>query len=89
MGGALGALLTGVFAEKALNPEGGRDGVIHGNAGQIIPQVVGVVAVGAYAAVVTLVILKIIDKTVGLRVAVADEREGLDSTEHGEQGYAL
>jgi len=89
VGGALGALLTGVFAEKALNPEGGRDGVIHGHAGQMVPQIVGVLAVGAYAAVVTLVILKILDKTVGLRVPVADEREGLDSTEHGEQGYAL
>jgi Amt family ammonium transporter len=88
VGGALGALLTGVFAEKALNPDG-RDGLLHGNPGQMVPQIVGVVAVGAYAAVVTLVLLKIIDRLVGLRVPVADEREGLDSTEHGEQGYSL
>jgi len=89
VGGALGAILTGVFAQKALNPDGGHDGLLAGNAGQMVPQLVGVVAVGAYAAVVTFVILKVIDKVVGLRVAVADEREGLDSTEHGEQGYAL
>ncbi len=89
VGGALGALLTGVFAQKALNPDGGRDGVLHGHAGQMVPQIVGVLAVGAYAAVVTLILLKITDRLVGLRVPVADEREGLDSTEHGEQGYAL
>ena len=88
VGGALGALLTGVFASKALN-DAGRDGVIHGNPGQMVPQLVGVVVVGAYAAAVTWVLLKIIEKLVGLRVAVPDEREGLDSTEHGEQGYSL
>jgi Amt family ammonium transporter len=88
VGGALGALLTGVFADKALN-DGGRNGVLHGNAAQMVPQLVGVVVVGAYAAVVTWVLLKIIDKIFGLRVPVSDEREGLDSTEHGEQGYAL
>ena len=88
VGGALGALLTGVFASKALN-DAGRDGVLHGNPGQMVPQLVGVVVVGAYAAAVTWVLLKIIDKLVGLRVAVPDEREGLDSTEHGEQGYSL
>jgi Amt family ammonium transporter len=88
VGGALGALLTGVFASKALN-DGGRDGVLHGNPGQMVPQLVGVVVVGAYSAAVTWVLLKLIDKVVGLRVAVPDEREGLDSTEHGEQGYSL
>jgi Amt family ammonium transporter len=89
VGGALGALLTGVFAQKALNPDGGRDGLIYGNAAQMTPQLVGILAVGAYASVVTLVILKVVDRVVGLRVPVSDEREGLDSTEHGEQGYAL
>jgi Amt family ammonium transporter len=88
VGGALGALLTGVFADKALNDKGG-DGVLHGHAAQMVPQVAGVVAVGVYAAVVTWVILKLIDKLVGLRVPLPDEKEGLDSTEHGEQGYAL
>ncbi|MCC6551882.1 MAG: ammonium transporter [Polyangiaceae bacterium] len=88
VGGLLGALLTGVFAERAIN-EAGRDGVIAGNAGQMVPQLAGIAAVGAYAAVVTLALLKLIDKVIGLRVEVPDEREGLDSTEHGETGYAL
>lgn len=88
VGGALGALLTGVFASKALN-DAGRDGAVYGNAGQLVPQLVGIVAVGVYSAIVTWVLLKIIDKAIGLRVALPDEREGLDSTEHGETGYAL
>ena len=88
VGGLLGALLTGVFASKALN-EAGRDGLVHGNPGQMVPQLLGVVAVGAYSAVVTFVLLKVIDKLVGLRVPIPEEREGLDSTEHGETGYAL
>jgi Amt family ammonium transporter len=45
--------------------------------------------VGAYAAGATFVLLKVIDRVVGLRVPVPDEKEGLDSTEHGEQGYAF
>jgi Amt family ammonium transporter len=88
VGGALGAVLTGVFASKALN-EAGNNGLIHGNGKQVTTQLIGVLAVGVYAAVVTFVILKVVDKTLGLRVAVPDEREGLDSTEHGETGYAL
>jgi Amt family ammonium transporter len=88
VGGLLGALLTGVFASKIYN-EAGRDGLIAGNPAQMIPQVVGILAVGAYAAVVTWILLKIVDKIVGLRVPVPEEREGLDSTEHGETGYAL
>jgi Amt family ammonium transporter len=88
VGGLLGALLTGVFAEKALN-EAGRDGVIAGNAKQMVPQIVGIVAVGLYAAIVTFVLLKLIDKLIGLRVPKSDEAEGLDATEHGETGYAL
>jgi Amt family ammonium transporter len=88
VGGALGAILTGVFARKALN-EAGHDGMIYGNVKAIVPQLVGIVAVGAYAALVTFVLLKLIEKTIGLRVPVSDEREGLDATEHGETGYAL
>jgi len=88
VGGALGAILTGVFASKALNPDG-RDGVLSGNASQLGIQALGVVVVGAYAALVTFVLLKGIDKVMRLRVPVEDEREGLDSTEHGETGYAL
>ncbi|AKT37117.1 ammonium transporter [Chondromyces crocatus] len=88
VGGLLGALLTGVFARKALN-DGGQDGLLAGNPGQLVPQVAGIVAVGLYAAVVTFGLLKLLDKLMGLRVPVPEEREGLDATEHGETGYAL
>jgi ammonium transporter, Amt family len=88
VGGLLGAVLTGVFASKALNAAG-RDGVIHGNVAQMWPQAASILAVGLYAGVVTWLLLKAIDKLVGLRVPVPEEREGLDSTEHGETGYAL
>jgi Amt family ammonium transporter len=87
VGGLAGALLTGVFAEKALN-EAGSDGLIAGNAAQVGTQAIAVIASGIYAAVLTYGILKLIDATIGLRVAANDEREGLDSTLHGEQGYA-
>jgi Amt family ammonium transporter len=88
VGGALGAILTGVFATKALN-DAGRDGLLAGNPSQLGVQALGVGVVAAYAALVTFVLLKIIDKVMGLRVPVEDEREGLDATEHGETGYAL
>ncbi|UQA60259.1 ammonium transporter [Polyangium aurulentum] len=88
VGGAVGALLTGVFAQKSLN-EAGRDGMLYGNGVQVLLQLLGIVVVGAYAAGVTWLLLKAIDKVVGLRVPVSDEREGLDATEHGETGYAL
>ncbi|HVY45527.1 MAG TPA: ammonium transporter [Minicystis sp.] len=88
VGGLFGALLTGVFADKALNPAGG-DGLLHGDAHRLVVQATGVVAVGLYAAAVTFILLKILDKLVGLRVPSTDEREGLDQAEHGETGYAL
>jgi len=88
VGGAVGALLTGVFAQKALN-EAGRDGMLYGKGVQVLLQLLGIVVVGAYAAGVTWLLLKAIDKVVGLRVPVSDERYGLDATEHGETGYAL
>ncbi len=88
VGGALGAILTGVFASKALN-DAGRDGAIHGNVSQVGIQALGVVVVAAYSGAITFVLLKLIDKVMGLRVPVEDERQGLDDTEHGETGYAL
>ncbi len=88
VGGLFGALLTGVFASKALNEAGGN-GVLYGEPKRMLAQLAGIAAVGVYAAVVTYLLLKIIDKLMGLRVPKNDEREGLDSTEHGETGYAL
>ncbi|HEY2511675.1 MAG TPA: ammonium transporter [Polyangiaceae bacterium] len=87
VGGLAGALLTGVFAQKALNP-GGNDGFLFGNPHQLVVQIIASAASGGYALVLTWIILKVIDKTVGLRVDEAEEREGLDQTQHGEEGYA-
>jgi Amt family ammonium transporter len=80
-GGALGALLTGVFA---INEYGGTPGLIEGNAGQLVNQVVGVCIVVAYDAIVSLIILFVIKVTIGLRVDKDIEVEGLDLTLHGE-----
>lgn len=88
VGGMLGALLTGVFAQKALNAAG-ANGLLEGNPRQLWLQLVGVAAAGAYSAALTYVILKIVDKMVGLRVKPDDEREGLDTTQHGESGYVM
>jgi len=87
VGGLVGALLTGVFAVKALNPAGG-DGLLAGNPHQLVVQLIAVGASGLYAGVVTLVLLFAIKATIGLRVDEQDETEGLDATQHGEEGYA-
>ena len=86
VGGIVGALLTGVFAVEAI---GGTPGLIEGNAGQVLTQVYGIVATIAYCAVVTFVILKVIQVTVGLRVDEATETVGLDIKLHGERAYDL
>jgi ammonium transporter, Amt family len=88
VGGILGALLTGVFAQKSLNP-GGADGLLAGNAAQPGKQLIGVGVVGAYSAIVTDALLKLVDRTMGLRAAKDDELEGLDSSQHGESGYVM
>ncbi len=88
VGGILGALLTGVFAQKSLNA-GGADGLLAGNAAQLWKQFVGVAVVGAYAAAITYVLLKVLDRVMGLRAAKDDELEGLDSSQHGESGYVM
>ncbi len=86
VGGALGAVLTGVFAAAVW---GGTDGLIAGNADLFVENLIGVVAAGIYSAVVTVVIIKVIDATIGLRVSGEEENEGLDTNLHGEEGYHL
>ena len=93
-GGTLGALLTGVFASSAVNPifkdgQGNTlpSGLIEGNAHQLLNQFVGVVISWTLAIVGTLIILKIVDMTIGLRVSEAEEIQGLDLSQHGEEGY--
>ncbi|MGE4529741.1 MAG: ammonium transporter [Acidithiobacillus sp.] len=84
MGGIVGALLTGVFAVKAI---GGTAGVLEGNTGQLLIQATGVGVTIVYDAIVSFIILKVLDWTLGLRVKEEQEREGLDITQHGEQIY--
>ena len=81
LGGITGALLTGVFAVEAI---GGTPGALEGNVAQIGTQIYGIVATVVYCAVASLVLLKIIDAVVGLRVDEEQEREGLDIALHGE-----
>ena len=94
-GGTLGALLTGVFAVSSINPifkdaQGNAlaSGLFEGNAHQLLNQFVGVVIAWAIAIVGTLIILKVVDAVVGLRVAEDEEIQGLDLTQHGEEGYS-
>jgi Amt family ammonium transporter len=86
VGGTLGAILTGVFALGAVN---GAKGLIDGNPGQVGTQVLAVVTTWVYSAVVTFIILKLVDVFVGLRVEEAEEEAGLDSSQHGETAWAV
>jgi Amt family ammonium transporter len=88
VGGLTGALLTGVFAQKALN-DAGADGALFGGMHQLGIQALACAVTGTYALVVTWGILKVLAVTIGLRVDLQDEREGLDAVLHGEEGYAL
>jgi ammonium transporter, Amt family len=81
IGGAAGAILTGVFA---INEYGGTSGLLEGNAAQVVNQLEGVGIVVVYDAVVSLIILWLINAVIGLRVSTDIEREGLDITLHGE-----
>jgi ammonium transporter, Amt family len=94
-GGTMGAILTGIFANSVINPIFGKDnagnplptGVLEGNAHQLLNQLVGVAIAWSLSIVGTLIILFIVDKLVGLRVSEEAEREGLDLSQHGEEGY--
>ncbi len=88
VGGLLGALLTGVFAQRSLN-DAGADGALFGNPRLLGVQALGCLAAGLYAMVLTWVLLRGLQAVVGLRVSRDDEREGLDVNLHGEEGYIL
>jgi Amt family ammonium transporter len=95
-GGTIGAILTGVFATSAVNPvfkdASGSPlpvGLVDGNGAQILNQVIGVGVTVALAVIGTLVLLKIVDLVIGLRVDEEDEIQGLDLSQHGEDGYNL
>jgi Amt family ammonium transporter len=82
IGGIVGAILTGVLSRNAIAE--GKGGLIDGNAGQVLTQIYGVAVTLIYCAIVTYIILKVIDIVIGLRVKPEEEREGLDITLHGE-----
>jgi len=93
-GGTIGALLTGVFASKVINPifhdaQGNALslGLFDGNSRQLLNQMIGVVIAWGLAIVGTLIILKIVDTVIGLRVPAEHEVQGLDLSQHGEEGY--
>jgi Amt family ammonium transporter len=89
-GGTIGALLTGIFASSAINPifgPGKATGLLEGNRGQILNQLVAVAIAWCLSIVGTLMILFVVDKVIGLRVSEEDERTGLDLSQHDEEGY--
>ena len=91
-GGTIGALLTGVFAQQAINPifgTGKAVGGMDGHWGQVGNQLVGVLIAWGFALVGTIVLLKIVDMITGLRVSTEEEEAGLDITQHGEEAYNL
>jgi Amt family ammonium transporter len=88
VGGIWGALATGLFASKLVN-SAGADGLFYGNPGQFLIQVIAVVVTMVFSFVVSYILFKILDATMGLRVTPEDEVAGLDITEHQETGYSL
>ena len=88
VGGTLGTVMAGLFASVAVN-SAGANGMFFGNPKQLAVQTGSVLLVAAYSFIVSLIIFKIIDVTVGLRVTGDDETQGLDITQHGESGYTV
>jgi Amt family ammonium transporter len=86
MGGTWGALATGIFCSAAVNPAG-KDGLIYGNPKQLLLQLIGVVSVWVFAFVMTWILGKVINATIGLRVSSEEESVGLDISQHGERAY--
>lgn len=86
VGGTWGALATGLFASKAINPAG-NDGLFFGNPGQVWTQFITVVVTIVFAMVATAIILSILKSIMGLRVSGEEERMGLDLTQHNERAY--
>ena len=88
VGGMWGALATGLFATKTINPAGG-DGLFFGNPGQLLIQVKAVLATLVYSFVVTFILYKLVDIVMGVRVDDKEEAIGLDLTQHHEGAYTV
>jgi Amt family ammonium transporter len=87
VGGALGAILTGIYADPAINEAG--KGLLFGNPGQLLSQIVAVVVTMLYSGTVTLIIFMLIKAVIGVRVDEEIEVAGLDEGQHGEKAYSL
>ena len=87
VGGTWGALATGLFATKLINP-GGADGLFFGNPQQFLIQILAVVVTWVFSFVMTWIILKVLDALMGLRVSEKEEARGLDTAQHGEPAYS-
>lgn len=87
VGGTLGGLLTGALATRAITGKPEPAGLIDGNSHQLIAQAVSIGAAMLWAVLVTVIILKMVDALLGLRVSQAGELQGLDISQHGEEGY--
>jgi len=88
LGGIWGALATGLFASTAVN-SAGANGLFHGNPGQLLIQLVSIAATLLFVFIMTWIILKVVDRLVGLRISQEEETEGLDLSQHSETGYQL
>jgi Amt family ammonium transporter len=86
VGGVIGTLCLGIFASTQVNP-GGVDGLIYGNASQLLTQMLGIAVVGGYTFVVSWLLFKGINSTLGLRMDEEAEVQGMDSSEHSETAY--
>jgi len=91
VGGLWGGIATGLFASATIGVEKGAgvDGLFYGNADQMVDQVAAIAIVAIYSFVVTGIILKVLDLTIGLRPSEDEEQLGLDVTQHGERGYVF
>jgi Amt family ammonium transporter len=88
LGGTWGALATGLFASTLINPDG-ANGLFFGNPGQLWIQFISIAATWIFAFAMTVIILKVIDWIVGLRVTEEEEERGLDISQHNETGYSF
>lgn len=89
VGGIWGAVATGIFANSAVSGLPYAEGILQGEWGRFTDALIGIGAIAAYSFIVTFVILKVLDLTVGIRVSEDEEELGLDVTQHGERGYAF
>jgi Amt family ammonium transporter len=87
VGGTLGAILTGIFADPAINEAG--KGLLYGNPGQLITQLIAVMVTLVYSGIMTFIIFMVVKAIVGIRVETEHEITGLDESQHGEKAYSL